>query len=121
MAWQHFGMGPTGPGDLYELLPNRRVGAPGPPETRATSKASVRLPASLHQRARIAAATHATTLTALVERALSAELAMMEDPAARFSALVAASARRRLAGALADGSWDEAVAAYTATDPDLAT
>jgi predicted DNA-binding protein len=85
------------------------------------TQVSVRLPAELHERARAAAAKAGLSLTALVERGLTAEIAKVEDPAAQFADQVSASIRRRVAAALADGTWDEMVASSVAGDPDLAS
>lgn len=82
---------------------------------------SVRLPVELRDAAHAVATQHGVTLTHLVEQALKAEIARRTDPAAQFSAQVADAVRRRIVAALDDGTWDEAVSAYTADDPDLAS
>ena len=61
-----------------------------------------------------------TTVTELVESAVTAELLRRTDPAAAFAADVAASLQRRLAEALAIGDWDAVAEEMSAGDPDLA-
>lgn len=104
--------------ELRSLLADR--GATRPSRASSVAQISVRLPVELHERARAAAARSGLSLTALVERALLAEIARIEDPSAQFADRVAGSILRRVSDALADGTWDEAVAAYAADDPDLA-
>lgn len=55
----------------------------------------------------------------LVEVAVVAELGRRSDPTAAFAADVTASLQRRMAAALADGSWAALVDEVIAGDPDL--
>jgi hypothetical protein len=80
---------------------------------------SVRLPVQLRDAARSAADASGVTLTDFVARALTAEIVRCSDPAAQFSERIAAAVVRRVAEALDDGSWDEAVSDYSAGDPEL--
>lgn len=105
--------------ELRTLLPSSR--AEHRTGASPLTQVSVRLPAELHERARAAAARAGLSLTALVERGLAAEIAKVEDPAAQFADQVSAAVRRRVAAALADGTWDEMVASAVAGDPDLAS
>jgi hypothetical protein len=82
---------------------------------------SARVPVELRDAAHGAAARLGISVTELIERALWAEVERVTDPAAQFAAHIAASIQKRMAIALADGTWDESVAGYTATDPDLAS
>jgi uncharacterized protein (DUF1778 family) len=100
------------------LLPRRRV--PDSSEGARTVQLSVRLATDLRDAVRSAAERSDMTLTDFVEQALRAEVVRHTDPAAQFTERLAESIRTSVVAALDDGSWDEAVRALTATDPDLA-
>ena len=104
---------------LQDLLPSRHQRPLRAHEPLV--QVSTRLPADLRDAARDVATRSGITLTELVERALRSEIARSNDPAAQFSAQVADALMRRVADALDDGRWDEAVAAYAAGDPDLSS
>ncbi len=80
---------------------------------------SVRVPAELRRLVREVADADGIGAGELVELAVRAELARRTDPAAAFAADVAASLQRRLAEALADGTWEVMVDEIVAEDPDL--
>lgn len=105
--------------ELERLLPSRREARAVPPDVPV--QLSVRVPAELRDAARDLAERTGTSLTQLVEDALRAEIARRRDPAAQFSEQLARSIRERLAAALDDGSWDEAVREAVAGDVDLAS
>jgi hypothetical protein len=109
----------SAPNELQALLPSHKR-----PQRRGSTEPvqlSARVPAELRDAAHAAAGRLGISVTELIERALWAEVERATNPAAQFAADIAASIQQRIAAALADGTWDEAVAAYTATDPDLAS
>ena len=105
--------------DLERLLPRGR-----PPAATAESaivQLSVRVPAELRDAVRETAEAAGVSATELVEHAIRAEIGRRRDPAAQFAERLATSIRERLAQALEDGSWDEAVRTFTAGDAELAS
>jgi hypothetical protein len=108
----------TATSSLEALLPSRQPVRL--PRTSPAVQLSVRVPPELRDALRESADRSGLTLSELVISGIKTEIARHNEPAAQFSEQIASAIRNRMLSALEDGSWDEAVRAYTASDPDLA-